>query len=187
MIDDGEFPYQKLFNRDGYTITKWTKVRDLTQLEEGDFDLILLDLHGVGVAESQDQGFGILKHIRSVRPAQIVVAYSNSDWSLEYQPFFELADGVLPKSADYVEFKRTVDDLLDRRFALGFYLDRVDQELSGIDVPPATRRAVRRAIRTGDSARLRRHLAGRVENHVTVDRVIAIVDVAIAVAALWTS
>src|SRR4051794_38006194 len=80
VVDDNEFPYLKLFRRDGYTIEKWSSVRDLGQLEDGSFDVILLDLIGVGTRESSDQGLGVLKHIRQTNPAQIVVAYSNAEW-----------------------------------------------------------------------------------------------------------
>src|SRR4051794_8873496 len=72
VIDDGPFPYMALFERDGYTIQQWPDVSDLHALETGEFDLILLDLLGVGSAESSDEGFGLLKHIRQVSPAQIV-------------------------------------------------------------------------------------------------------------------
>jgi CheY-like chemotaxis protein len=48
VIDDQDFPYKELFERDGYTVTKWDDVHDLAQLESGEFDLILLDLLGVG-------------------------------------------------------------------------------------------------------------------------------------------
>src|SRR4051812_29149448 len=75
IVDDAEFPYKQLFERDGYTIQQWPDVTDhLPALENGQFDLILLDLVGVGQAESKDEGFGILKHIRQTSPAQIVVA-----------------------------------------------------------------------------------------------------------------
>jgi hypothetical protein len=188
VIDDGEFPYLELFKRDGYTIEQWRDVTDLPALEEGSFDLILLDLMGVGRAESHDEGFGLLKHIRATSPAQIVIAYSNSDLSLEYQPFLRDADAVLHKSkTDYVEFKRTVDSLLDQRFSLGFYLNRVAAELAEhAAVAPKAVPKARKAILTGNDASLRRYLARRIDDPATVDRVIALVSIAIQVAGLWT-
>jgi hypothetical protein len=47
VVDDGDFPYLKLFRRDGYTFDKWSTLRDLPALEGGKYDVILLDLHGV--------------------------------------------------------------------------------------------------------------------------------------------
>ena len=187
VIDDGPFPYKTLFERDGYTIQQWPDVTDLHALEQGEFDLILLDLLGVGSAESSDEGFGLLKHIRAVSPAQIVVAYSNSDLSLEFQPFFRDADAVLHKTkADYVEFKRTVDRLLDDRFSLGFYLNRIAAELGEHHAnAPKAREKARKAILDGDTDPLRRYLTKRVEDKVTVDRVIAIVGAAAEIISMW--
>lgn len=187
VIDDGDFPYLKLFKRDGYTLEQWTDVTDLTALENDKYDVILLDLRGVGAAESSKEGFGILEHIRKTAPAQIVVAYSNEDLSLEYQHFFRSADAVLHKTkTDYVEFKRTVDRLLDQRYSLGFYLDRIDVELS--DQPAAAAKARRKAeiaIRRGNSRSLQSYMAKKVDDAVTVDRVLAIVGIAISAAGLW--
>jgi CheY-like chemotaxis protein len=189
VIDDGDFPYKQLFERDGYTVQQWSEVSDLAALETGEFDLILLDLLGVGRAESADEGFGLLKHIRETSPAQIVIAYSNSDLSLAYQPFFRDADAVLHKTkTDYVEFKRTVDKLLDERFSLGFYLDRIGKELA--DHAPDASKAVKKArvaIVSGNLEPLRHYLSKKVEDKATIDRVIALASVAVKVASMWTS
>jgi CheY-like chemotaxis protein len=125
VIDDHDFVYAPLFTRDGYTIEKWDDVENLEKLENNYFDLILLDIQGVGQSESEEEGFGILKHIRAKSPTQIVIAFSNADWSLKYQDFFDLADRKLAKSQDYVEFKRVVDDLLTQRFNHNFYIDKI--------------------------------------------------------------
>ncbi|WP_045157649.1 response regulator [Stutzerimonas stutzeri] len=127
VIDDNDFAYAPLFSRDGYTIEKWDDIESLEKLENNYFDLILLDIQGVGQNESEEEGFGILKHIRAKSPAQIVIAFSNADWSLKYQGFFDLADRKLAKSQDYVEFKRTVDDLLIKRFNHNFYIEKIEK------------------------------------------------------------
>lgn len=127
VIDDSDFVYAPLFTRDGYTIEKWDDVENLEKLENNYFYLILLDIQGVGQSESEEEGFGILKHIRAKSPAQIVIAFSNADWSLKYQDFFDLADKKLAKSQDYVEFKRIVDDLLTQRFNFKFYIEKIER------------------------------------------------------------
>ena len=125
VVDDAEFPYLPLFLKDGYTVEKWDDIQEMSKLESGYYDLILLDIQGVAKDRSEEQGLSVLKHVRSVNPAQIIMAYSNADWSLKYQEFFRLADATLAKSADYYEFKRSVDRLLKDRFSLGFYVDRI--------------------------------------------------------------
>jgi CheY-like chemotaxis protein len=133
VIDDNDFVYMSLFKKDGYSIEKWDDIKDLPKLESGHFDIILLDIEGVGMKQSKDQGFGVLQHLRQVNPSQIIVAYSNADWSLKYQDFFRQADATLAKSSDYVKFKRTVDKLLTDRFSVGFYINRI-VALSGSQV-----------------------------------------------------
>lgn len=132
VIDDTEFLYLELFQRDGYAIEKWSDVTDLARLERGEFDVILLDIHGVGTALSSDQGLGVLRHLKTVRPAQIVIAYSNATWTVGQQEFFDHADARLNKTGDYVDFKRTVDDLLRKHFSLGFHVDRIIRTLGPV-------------------------------------------------------
>lgn len=188
VVDDKDFPYLKLFRANGYTMDKWSKLKDLPGLESGKYDVILLDLQGVGNVESTEQGLGVLGHLREVSPAQIVVAYSNAEWSVEYQAFFQSADAVLHKSKDdYVTFKRTVDSLLDQRFSLGFYLDRATRELHGSGVSDAVTKKIENAILRNDAASLERYLSKHVDDTVTVERVIGVVQVAIGVAQLWNS
>lgn len=186
VIDDQEFPYVKLFRKDGYTIDKWSTVRDLQALERGDYDVILLDLHGVGKAESSEQGLGVLAHIRRRSPAQIVVAYSNAEWSVEYQPFFDAADAILHKTKDdYVAFKATVDELLEKRYSLGFYLEKISHELSEGGASENTMKKVQKAIIQGHPDSLRPYLASRVEEAVTVDRVIAVAQAGASIVQAW--
>jgi CheY-like chemotaxis protein len=191
VIDDSEFPLIKAFRKDGYTITKWNDVKDLVQLETDSFDLILLDLEGVGRAHSPDQGFGILRHIRQTNPTQLIIAFSNHEWSLEYQPFFESADAALPKTkTDYYDFKRTVDGLLERRFSLDYYVERVEDELDEYSggVPKAPQK-VRKAILTGKGEGLEDYLRAHIGDKAVIDRVLLITQTAVQVGQLvqWIS
>ncbi|MGA2991889.1 MAG: hypothetical protein ABSD88_15550 [Candidatus Korobacteraceae bacterium] len=186
VIDDSEFPYQALFERDGYTLEKWPDVLDLPKLESGYFDILLLDLQGVGRQQSAEQGLGILKHLRQTIPTQIIIAYSSADWPLKYQDFFRLADAVLSKTSDYVDFKRQVDQLLDDRFSLGFYLARI-RTIVGQQIEDSTRldRVSRRCILRNNPDKLRRYLEDRALSPQLVGNVLSVVRTAIAVAALW--
>jgi CheY-like chemotaxis protein len=186
VVDDQEFPYAKLFERDGYTIKKQDDVANLTELEQGDYDLILLDLQGVGKAESAaEEGLGILRHVRTQRPAQIIIAYSNADWPLKNQPFFQMADATLQKSADYVDFKQKVDELLMRRFSLAFYVSRIQHELSEhLGELPNLERVSRDAILTARAEHLGKYLRDHVNDPQAIDRALQIALVAIGIATL---
>src|SRR4051812_21666912 len=92
VVDDAEFAYLELFKRDGYTVEKWNDVEDLAKLESGYFDVILLDMKGIARAQSKDQGLGLIRHLKDVRPVQLIVAFSSADFSLKYKEFFDRAD-----------------------------------------------------------------------------------------------
>lgn len=146
VIDDSDFFYLELFQKDGYTVQKWDDVEDLQKLESGYYDVIFLDIQGVGKQQSADQGLGIIRHLKSVRPTQIIVAYSNADWPLKYKEFFDLADASLDKRGDYVDFKKVLDGLLLARFSLGFYLDAVERVAASSRAPKDIRGSAERAI-----------------------------------------
>jgi CheY-like chemotaxis protein len=188
VIDDDEFPYQTLFERDGYNLEKWPDVVDLPKLESGFFDLVLLDLQGVGLQQSNEQGLGILRHLRETTPAQVIIAYSSADWPLKYQEFFEQADAVLSKSSDYVDFKRKVDHLLEERFSIGFYLTRI-QTIIGkkIDDPVRLERLSRDAILRKNPAKLRRFLEDRSQSPQLIGNVLSLIQTAVAILSLWKS
>ncbi len=131
IIDNLDFEYEKLFVDDNYSITKWDDVKDLPKLEQGLFDIILLDIQGIGRKISDEQGFGVLKHLKKVNPTQIVIAYSDADYSLKYDEFFKLADDSIDKSKDYLAFKQKIDKFIRVRFSLDYYLDAVHARFPG--------------------------------------------------------
>ncbi|HEY4354794.1 MAG TPA: response regulator [Acidobacteriaceae bacterium] len=187
VIDDIAFAYLDLFKRDGYAIDHWRDVEDLTKLENGAYDIILLDVQGVGKAISPtEQGLGVLHHLRQVAPAQLVIAFSSSDFSLKYQDFFRLADATLPKSADYVDFKRQVDDLLRDRVSLGFYVSKV----IGITNPPPQDQAkfqkeATEAILTREPGKLGKFLTEKLITKDNIDIAVKMVKMAIEVHDKW--
>jgi len=185
VIDDQAFPYEALFARDGYSLTKEDDVSSLSDLEDGDYDLILLDLQGVGSKESSDEGLGVLRHLREVRPAQMVIAYSEATFGLKAQPFFRLADGVLQKSADYIAFKEKVDELLQSRFSVGFYVGRIAVE-AGLAGRENARLAdlAQRAIISGRPAKLRAFLKDKIDDK-TIRRILIIIEAARFAASVW--
>lgn len=183
IIDDNEFYYVELFKKDEYAVEQWHDVDDLQKLESGFYDVILLDIHGVGRAHSADQGFGILKHLRQKVPTQIIVAYSNAAWNLKYQAFFDMADARLDKGADYVEFKRAVDELLERKFSFGFYVDKIIQIASPhVKDPEKVRELAIKAINKRSSDKLQNYLERNDTNIRIIQTIIQVISVAIKIA-----
>jgi hypothetical protein len=183
VIDDHAVPFQELFERDGYHIQRWPRIENISQLTDSHFALILLDLHGVGLRESPNlQGFGVLQHVKSRNPTQLVVAYSAQSWSPSFREFFVLADAVLDKGDDYLKFKETVDSLLLRRYTPGFFIAKMNELLGdqAILVPRAVSKASR-AVQSGSTDPLRRYLAERIRDEITVERVLTVVSIAITI------
>lgn len=183
VIDDSDFFYLQLFKNDSYTIEQWKDVDDLQKLESGYYDVILLDIQGVGKKQSKDQGFGILKHLKQACPAQIVIAYSNANFSLKYQEFFKNADATLAKTADYVEFKRIVDNLLIQRFSMGFYIDKIiklaSPYVSSQDIDKI-KTLSEKAILEGKIDKLRDYLQDHVDNKDSIGLIIQVAQIAIS-------
>ena len=132
VIDDEDFLYFDLFERNGYNIRKWNDIEDLEKLVNAEYDVILLDIQGIGKDFSPEQGLGVLKYIKEKDPTQIVVAYSAADYFLKYQDFFHIADDTLDKTSDFFVFKTKVDNLLKRRHSMSFYIEKVASKFDEI-------------------------------------------------------
>jgi CheY-like chemotaxis protein len=116
VVDDEEesFPY-KLLQNDGYTIEWWEKVDSpkLQRLENGDFDIIVLDIMGVVDKEiSKDDGIGVLKRIKNVNQHQLIVAFSGQSYDLSKTEFWKLADDTLSKPVTFIQCKEVLDNLI---------------------------------------------------------------------------
>ena len=131
VIDDKEFVYLKLFESDGYSMDKWNNIESLQKLEDNLYDIILLDQHGIGLEQSKIKGgMALLKHLKSHNPAQIVIAYSQSKFSLSDLDFFNMSDASLDKNSDYYVFKAKVDELIKKRFTNEYYADLIRKLLA---------------------------------------------------------
>lgn len=184
VIDDSDFGYLPLFEKEGYTIEKWNDVDDLNKLESGYYDILLLDIQGVGREQSKEQGFGILKHLRGTSPAQIIITYSNAKYSMDtkYQEFFQMADATLAKSEDYVNFKSTVDDLLRDRFTLNFYLGRITTLAEPqIADNGKTRKVAEKAILSKSETTLKEYLEKNFVDAETINLIMKVTQAAILI------
>jgi DNA-binding NarL/FixJ family response regulator len=179
VIDDQVFPYQELLKRDGYDVERWAEVENLSKLTDGYFDILLLDINGVGLKESpKRQGLGILEHVKHSNPAQQVVLYSSRPQSITQREVLILADKVLDKKSEYVEYKTAIDDLLQTRFSEGYFISVMNREL-GPDAalaPHAVPKALR-ALRKGNTERFHDYLIDALKDPETVSTVVAIISI----------
>lgn len=78
------------------------------------YDLILLDFGQVGEGLGKEQGLSILRHIKRVNPAIVVLAYTSKALGTEHADFYRLADGVLAKDAGVAESMRRIEEALQK-------------------------------------------------------------------------
>jgi DNA-binding NtrC family response regulator len=122
VIDDDpeSFPCN-LLRREGYSIESWQKVESLSRLEKGDFDIIILDIGGVAEEYAQNDGLGVLEHLKKYNPSQIIVAFSGQSFDLGKARFWKMADDSLSKPVDAIKCKEVIDHLLEEKFTLEHY------------------------------------------------------------------
>lgn len=186
VIDDHAFPAQKLFERDGYHFERWPQIRNLSQLTDGHYDIILLDVQGVGLNESPElQGLGILSHIKQSNPSQVVIVYTAQPQKISMRAIIEMADDVLDKDASYVEYKQAVDKLLRARATPGYFIAVINRDLGprAALVPQMVPKALR-ALDKGSSRSLETYLRDKLPDAEQVNRILTIVSIGITVLAM---
>jgi DNA-binding response OmpR family regulator len=83
-------------------------------IERSVYDLILLDFGDVGAAFGQDQGLSLLRHIKRVNPAIVVLSYTSKALETRHADFYRQTDGVLAKDAGIQESLEKIEDALHK-------------------------------------------------------------------------
>lgn len=125
VVDDDPtaFPH-KLLQKEGYNVTYWRKLENLRDLENGEYDIIVLDIYDITAPEvSITGGLGVLSHIKKYNPSQIVIAYSGQKYDLKHAEFWNIADDYLGKPSSLLDCKQKIDSLLERKFTANYYAD----------------------------------------------------------------
>ena len=160
VVDDQTFEYLPALKKEGLDV-KWVKdIASTVAIEQGDYDVVLLDLHGVATSISPKQGIGALMQIKRGSPAQMLIAYSSASWNVTDSRELELADAILDKAqAAFPDFRQSVVKLLLRSADLNHYLDCLDGLLTHsldhvlaeklADSKAATRDALLRFVESG--------------------------------------
>lgn len=137
VVDDDEkaFPY-KLLEKEGYNIVWWPKIESLRLLENGEYDLIVLDINGIVSPDiSLSDGIGVLEHLKKHNPAQLIIAYSGQKYDLSQERFWKIADDYLGKPSSLINCKEKIDALLKESFTPTFYWNSLVSILVAERVP----------------------------------------------------
>jgi DNA-binding response OmpR family regulator len=166
VVDDDTdaFPVE-LLRAEGYNIQQWLQVNALRDLEGGQFDIIVLDIHGVcPPGLSQSDGLGILEHLKRVNPSQIVIAYSGKKYDLKHEKFWRIADDYLGKPTDMLVAKAKIDALLRDKFTAKHYWESLakylrangvsERELGKLERIVSTAVLEKKVVRQPDIAKL---------------------------------
>ncbi len=133
VIDDDPTSYEPFepLRDEGYIIDYWEKIRELGKLERGEYDIIILDIKGVGQEWSPEEGFGIMDLLKSRNPLQIIIAYSGETFDLGKKKFFRMADDMIPKATITPAIcKRVIDNLIETKLSPKPIWDSIKKLLS---------------------------------------------------------
>lgn len=131
--DENGFPI-KLFKDENYNIEKWDKVKDYGRLENGNFDIIILDIKGVAQHISEEDGLGVLVNLKKKNPAQIIISYSQHSYDLNKIQFFQQADENITKPSDFLKIKAILDNLIMTQFKPERYINALKYLLQSSNV-----------------------------------------------------
>jgi len=147
VIDDdpNSFPIKAL-QSEGYSIEYWPNVENVGRLENGEFDIIILDIKGVATQWSSQDGLGVLEHLKKRNPAQIIVAFSGETFDLNATRFFKLADETLPKPVDALKCKQVIDGMLETSFTIQHFWAGISKILAADGASDKAIRAVEERI-----------------------------------------
>lgn len=140
VVDDekASFPTKGLQDN-GYTVEWWDKVNaaNLRRLENGEFDIIILDIQGIAEKSLSDtgNGLGILRRIKNVNPDQIVVAFSGQTYDLDSISFFKSADESMRKPVTLTQCMEVLDRLISEHVSVRAYWDNLQRLLEKSGVP----------------------------------------------------
>jgi DNA-binding response OmpR family regulator len=98
-------------------------VADITKdnidlIERPLYDLVLLDFGNVGNAFGHDSGLSLLRHMKRVNPALVVLAYTSKSLGTEHADFYRLADGVLAKDDGIGESTQKIEEALRKAHSI---------------------------------------------------------------------
>jgi DNA-binding NarL/FixJ family response regulator len=128
------------------------------------YDLVLLDFGKVGSNFGSEEGLSLLKHIKRVNPAIIVLTYTSKALGTEHAEFYRLADGVLAKDAGISESMEKIEEGLRKAHSFQHLWPAL---LKVLDVAPGSKQDKQwqdLLVRSGNKESARKKLKAAVLN-----------------------
>jgi CheY-like chemotaxis protein len=87
-------------------------------IDQSTYDLILLDFGNVGKSFGADEGLSLLRHIKRVNPAIIVLSYTSKALPIAHADFYRHSDGVLAKDAGIADSLEKIEEGLKKAHSI---------------------------------------------------------------------
>lgn len=138
VIDDEPFAAETNLRSHGYSITQIGDIKRIDEVEK--YRIVLCDLMGVGRHfDPSKQGASLIQEIRLAYPATIVIAYSGSSLnSIPARSAKDNADLTLKKDEDISEWRRVLDDLIQKAADPYFLWQRTRLQLVAMELDTRT-------------------------------------------------
>lgn len=113
FIDDEKVDLVDDLKNEGFSADQDFVGSDITKIERGYFDLIVLDYKGVGARYGSDEGLSLLRSIKRVNPSVYILAYTSQNLPpSKSSEFYTLCDGTLNKDAGVADSVQRIESAL---------------------------------------------------------------------------
>lgn len=138
LVDDDEISHVRRLQKEGYNIVDFPDISEIDDFIRKNYNVVILDIQGIGKEISEvSGGWGILKYLKTESPHIVVIIFTGADWSVtKYKHLVDLADDIIGKDLEYLDFKPKLDSAIRKAFSLDFHLEIEKKKL--IQVIPNT-------------------------------------------------
>ncbi len=125
VVDDEEVPLIEKLQKDGYNITKYPDIDEIDSFIRKKYHVLVLDIQGVGKnIAGKKEGWGILSYLKNEYPHLVIIVFTGADWSLtKVKEIADLADFVIGKDLEYLDFKAKLDAAIKKAFSPKFHFE----------------------------------------------------------------
>lgn len=126
VVDDEVFPYVKQLKNDGFNIERVPDIKRYADIEQFQYEVLLLDVHGIGAGVGATHGgLDLIEYIKQKNPTQRVVSYTAAKWGVDEHDQMGKADAALSKSAGYAKFRSTIEQQFAALLEPDSYVDPI--------------------------------------------------------------
>lgn len=139
FIDDENVDLISDLRKEGFSVDHDKNGNDVSNIERGYFDLVVLDYNGVGTKYGNDQGLSLLKAIKRVNKSVFVLSYTSQNLPPnKSSEFYTLCDGTLNKDDGVADSIKRIEDALRQAVQPERIWHGV---LKGLNIEPNTNKA----------------------------------------------